>query len=173
MKDENFGGFAKSATDFLGNEWRFDCMGCAIVKGDIKVPGDIIYNGDAVVLAADPVVPVPGFYVINTKRHIRSLSELDSTERQELINLAAYAEKAIKSLGVNEVTLVQEERSSHFHLWIFPNYDWMTEKYGKGITYLRDIFTYAKENAADETKQEVLAAIEKVRTYFNNHNIGE
>ncbi len=173
MKNENFAGYAKSATDFLGNELRFDCMGCAIVKGDIKVPGDIIYKGNAVVLVADPVVPVPGFYVINTKRHIRSLSELDNTERQELVNLAAHAEKAIKSLGDNEITLVQEERSSHFHLWIFPNYDWMTEKYGKGITYLRDIFTYAKENATDETKQEVLAAIEKVRAYFINHNIEE
>ena len=34
MEDENFAGNAKSATDFLGNEWHFDCMGCAIVNGD-------------------------------------------------------------------------------------------------------------------------------------------
>lgn len=163
MNDKNFAGNAKTSVDFLGNEWHFNCMGCAIVGGDIKVPGGIIYNGNAAILAADPEIPIPGFLVVNSKRHIRSFSELNSDECHEIIDLIVDAEKALKSLGISEVTIVQEERSSHLHVWIFPNYDWMTEKYGKGITYLREISEYAKEKATEEDKAETLRIIEEVR----------
>ena len=173
MKDENFAGNAKSATDFLGNEWHFNCMGCAIVNGDIQVPGGVIYDGDVAILAADPEIPIPGFLVVNIKRHVRSLSELNQKERHEVADVIACAEKALKTLGISEVTLVQEERSSHLHFWIFPNYAWMTEKYGKGIAYLREISAYAKESVTDESRREVLEAIEKVREYFKSHNISD
>lgn len=171
MKDENFAGNTKSATDFLGNEWHFSCMGCAIANGGIQVPGSLVYDGNATVLAADPEIPIPGFLVVNTKRHVRSLSELNREERHELADVIACAEKALKTLDISEVTLVQEERSSHLHFWIFPNYAWMNEKYGKGIAYLRDISAYAKESATEENKREVLEVIEKVRDYFKSHNI--
>ena len=76
-----------------------------------------------------------------------SFSELNKEARNEIENVIAYAEKALKELDiVQEVTLVQEERSKHIHIWIFPNYSWMTEKFGKGITYFRDISEYAQKN---------------------------
>lgn len=53
---ENF----KVATDFLGNEWHYDCMGCAITRGDVKIPGGAIYDGEFLMLGADPEVPIPG-----------------------------------------------------------------------------------------------------------------
>ena len=163
----------RTEKDFLGNEMTFDCMGCDITSGKLPVPGGIIYRGDVAVLAADPEVPIPGFLVVNVARHVRSLSELNSAERHEVADLAAAAERALKSLGISEVTLVQEERSSHFHIWIFPNYDWMTEQFGKGVSYLRDIMHYAEEHADDAARREVLATIEKVRDYFEEHGIAE
>ena len=156
----------RTETDFLGNEMTFDCMGCDITSGKLTVPGGIIYQGDAAILAADPEAPIPGFLVVNVKRHVRSLSELNDAERHEVVDVVASAEEALKSLGISEVTLVQEERSSHFHIWIFPNYDWMTERFGKGVSYLRDIIHYAKVHADDATRQETLATIDKFRTYF-------
>lgn len=30
MNDKNFAGNSRSAIDFLGNEWTYECMGCAI-----------------------------------------------------------------------------------------------------------------------------------------------
>ncbi|MBR5670003.1 HIT family hydrolase [Candidatus Saccharibacteria bacterium] len=163
----------RTETDFLGNEMTFDCMGCDITSGKLMVPGGVIYRGDIAVLAADPEVPIPGFLVVNVSRHIRSLSELNSAERHEVVDVAAAAERALKSLGISEVTLVQEERSSHFHIWVFPNYNWMTEQFGKGVSYLRDIMHYADDRADDATRQEVLATIEKVRDYFKEHGIVE
>ena len=163
----------RTETDFLGNEMVFDCMGCDITSGKLMVPGGIIYQGDATILAADPEAPIPGFLIVNVKRHVRSLSELNDAERHEVSDVVAVAERALKSLGISEVTLVQEERSSHFHIWIFPNYDWMTEQFGKGVSYLRDIMHYAEDRADDATRQEVLAIIEKVRDYFKEHGIVE
>ena len=32
MNDNNFAGNSKKAIDFLGNEWTYDCMGCAIAN---------------------------------------------------------------------------------------------------------------------------------------------
>ena len=75
----------------------------------------------------------------------------------------------MKELNItNEVTLVQEERSKHLHIWIFPNYDWMTEKFGKGIKYLRDISEYAQKNANERKIKEVLEVIERVKNYFKD-----
>lgn len=174
MNDNNFAGNSKSAIDFLGNEWKYDCMACAISKGDIKIPGGIIYEGKYTILGADPEIPIPGFLIVNIKRHVNSFSELNKEERNEIGNVIAYAEKALKELNIiQEVTLVQEERSKHLHIWIFPSYTWMTEKFGKGITYLRDISEYAKKNASEADVKEVLNVVENIRRYFEKHNINE
>ena len=140
MKDANFAGNSKSCVDILGKEWHYDCMGCAIGRGDIETPGGVIFAGDIAILAADPEIPIPGFLVVNVKRHINSFADLTPAERIEIVNVITYAEKAQKELGVTqEITIVQEERSKHFHVWIFPTHPWMEEKFGKGISYLRDI----------------------------------
>lgn len=174
MDDKNFAGNSKSAIDFLGNRWEYDCMGCAISRGDIKIPGGKIYEGKYTILGADPEVPIPGFLIVNVKKHTNSFSELSKEERNEISNVIYYAEKALKELDiVKEVTLVQEERSKHIHIWIFPNYSWMTEKFGKGVKYLRDISEYAQKNVTDDIVKDVLDVIEKVRNYFDSHDIDE
>ncbi len=172
MSKDNFVGDEKSAVDFLGNRYEFDCYGCAIVSGYMKVPGGIIYEGKHCILAADPEVPVPGFLIVNTKRHLTSISEMTLEERHELIDIVHHAEKAIKSLNIsNEITIVQEERSSHLHVWIFPHQDWMNKKYGKGIPYLRTIFADVKENATKEDIKEVLDKLELIKNYFKDIDI--
>ena len=45
MNDNNFAGNSKYGIDFLGNEWKYECMGCAISSGKIKIPGGIVYEG--------------------------------------------------------------------------------------------------------------------------------
>ena len=127
MNSENFTGNSKKTTDILGQTWEYECMGCQITDGTIIPPGGIIYDGKSAVLAADPEVPIPGFLIVNFRRHVRSYSETTEEERKEISDVVYWAEKALKELGIcEEVTLVQEERSKHFHIWIFPNYSWMT-----------------------------------------------
>ena len=174
MKDENFAGNSRTAIDFLGNKWNYDCMGCSISKKEITIPGGIIFEGKYTILGADPEVPIPGFLIVNVKRHVNSFSELHKEERYEVMDVLSLAEKALRELNVtNEVTIVQEERSKHLHIWIFPNYDWMTEKFGKGVKYLRDISEYVQNNSTDENISEVLNEIENVKKYFQEHDISK
>lgn len=172
MKDSNFAGNSKSAIDILGRKWTYECMGCAIGRGEVLTPGGVIFEGKTVLLCADPEIPIPGFLIINVKRHVRSFSEFSREERIEIVDVIACAEKALRELNItNEVTLVQEERSNHFHLWIFPHYDWMTEKFGKGITHLREISDYATEHNTPKNVDDVLDVVERVRKYFIEHDI--
>lgn len=174
MNDSNFAGNSKSTIDFLGKEWKYDCTGCAISNGKMEIPGGIIYEGKYTILGADPEIPIPGFLIITLKRHVNSFSELNKQERNEVGDVIAYTEKALKELNiVKEVTLLQEERSKHLHIWIFPNYTWMTEKFGKGVIYIRDISEYAQKNANKSDIKEVLNVVERIRKYFEKHDINE
>ena len=153
--------------DIAGNNIPFECVGCAISQGNLKLPGGIIYEGKSLILGADPEIPIPGFLVITIKRHIRSFSELTKEERDEIGDVLSLAEKAIKELGISsEITLVQEERSKHFHIWIFPAYDWMEEKFGVGIKYLRDISNYARNNFDQDTVDQVVEVAGMIRDYI-------
>ena len=172
MDDKILAGTSNSVVDFCGREWRFDCMGCAVVGGVIDLPGGKAYESDSVVLATDPAIPIPGFLIVNSKRHIKSFADLTEAERHEMVDVVAAAEKALRELGIaQEFTIVQEERSPHFHIWIFPYSSWMEERFGKGVTHLRAILDYAKENSTSEIVQETIDAVKKVKTYFDEHGI--
>ena len=150
--------------DFLGNELSFDCMGCAIVNEDIAIPGGPVYRGEHCFLAPDPEIPIPGFLVLNARRHANSFAELNLDERREIGDVLARAEIALKELGATkEITLVQEERSAHFHIWIFPVQPWMVERFGSGVSTLREVAAYAKTHATPETIQKVLDTAAQVR----------
>ena len=144
------------------------CTGCAIVNGKIISTGGIIHETDNFLLFQDPEVLLKGFLIVQSKKHVNSIIDFTEDEQIELIKLTNKARLALKELNIcQEVTIVQEERSKHFHIWLFPNYDWMQEKFGKGIKYLRDINEYVIQNATEEDKKEVLEVVEKLKKYFN------
>ncbi|MCI8290772.1 MAG: HIT family hydrolase [Clostridia bacterium] len=170
MEDINFAGNSNKMTDFLGKEWKYDCLGCAMGEKKVIPPGGMIYENEIVNLAQDPEIPIKGFFIVSVKRHVNSIIDLTKEERYEVIELVNMAIKTIKDLGLtNEVTIVQEERSKHLHIWIFPHYEWMSEKFGKGITYLRDISSYAQENTTKEERDEIIDVVQKAKEYFKNY----
>lgn len=172
MSKIDLSGKNHSVVDFLGKEWKFNCMGCAIATKELEVPGGIIYDGKYNYLVNDAQIPVPGFLIINCLRHVKSYSDLTEEERNEISDILYYTEKALKELKIaDEITIVQEERAPHFHIWIVPNYDWMNEKFGKGVTYLRDIADYAKNNATKADVENCLKVSENVKEYLKNCNI--
>lgn len=127
--------------DFLGNEWDIDCMGCAIADGRMSVPGGIIRKAQHFVVHQDPLIPLPGFLVIPSIRHIRSISEMTDSEYDEFAHLIRTTHQGIKdATKIEFLTIVQEESSSHFHLWFFPWTNEVIEKYGPpSLTKIRDI----------------------------------
>lgn len=140
------------------------CIGCNIVNKEIIPNGGIIYETENFLLFQDPEVPIKGFLIVQAKRHVKSMIDFTEEEQIELVKLINKAREALKKLDIcNEVTIVQEERSKHFHVWLFPNYKWMEEKFGKGIKYLRDISEYAIENVTQKDIEEVLEIVEKLK----------
>ena len=141
------------------------CIGCKIAN---EASNFIIYETENFVLLQDPEVQLKGFLIVQAKKHVNSLINFNEEEQIELIKLTNKARLALKELNIcQEVTIVQEERSKHFHIWLFPYYEWMQEKFGKGIKYLRDINEYVIQNAKEEDKKEVLDVVQKLKEYFN------
>lgn len=142
------------------------CTGCRVANGKI---GTIIHETKNFVLLQDTEVPIKGFLIIQSKKHLNSFINFNEDEREELNKLLFKARKSLNDLNIcQEVTIVQEERSKHFHIWLFPYFDWMKEKFGKGIKYLRDINEYVVQNATEKDKQEALDTIEQLKVYFRN-----
>lgn len=166
-RDKSLVGNSRYMLDFLGNKYYYLCAGCDIANKKIIPPGGIIYEDDSFILATDPDIPLEGFLVITAKKHIKSITELTDKQQNDLMSIVKKTIKILKKLNIaQEVTLLQEERSSHFHLWIFPNQEWMEKQFGKGASYIRDICEYMKESATDEYIEKILESIKRIKEYF-------
>ncbi len=154
--------------DFMNNQWPDQCMGCSIGKNDMVPPGGIIYDTKNFVLHQDPDVPLSGFLIAASKKHVRSIGELTLEESTELFDLVYKARVAMKNIcDINEVTIIQEERSGHLHLWLLPRYQWMNDKFGNSLSNIREIMSHIKENLKTENNlEEVLLVAEKLKQDF-------
>jgi len=153
--------------DFLGNEWEIDCMGCAISNRSMLVPGDFIQRTQHFCVHQDPLIPLPGFLVIASLRHIRSISEMQESEYEELFKLIRATHAAIKeTTKIEYLTVVQEESSIHFHWWFFPWTGSVIERYGQpSLTKIREIMTdYRKQMLGEAEWKKLEKTIEKIKT---------
>ena len=153
--------------DFLGNEWEVDCVGCAIARQSMQVPGDFIQNAQFFCVHQDPAIPLPGFLVIGSKRHIQSISQMEGIEYEELAKLIRATNEAIKKVTrVESLTIIQEESSKHFHLWFFPWTPDVVERYGKpSLTKIREIMADYRLQKVDDAEWKCLKrSIEMIRT---------
>lgn len=152
--------------DILNKEWECECIGCSIGDGDLTPPGGLIVETKNFVLHQDPEVPINGFLIIASKAHIKSISELSFEESRELFDLVYKARLALKSIvDIKEVTIIQEERSKHFHLWLLPRYNWMDEKFPCSLSTIREITAFSKNNCKTEQNiKEILETVELIKT---------
>lgn len=155
--------------DFLGIEWEIDCMGCAIGDGSMSPPSGFIRVSKHFCVHQDPLIPLPGFLVIASLRHIQSIGEMGAEEYAEFAGLVRAAHCAIKRATVVErLTLVQEESSRHFHLWFFPWTQEVIEIYGRpSLSKIREIMSDLREATLDDRAWiELEASIEDIRRYW-------
>jgi diadenosine tetraphosphate (Ap4A) HIT family hydrolase len=164
MKKINFEKGEKNITDFLDKNWICNCVGCGVGDKSITPPGGIIYETETFVIHQDPMIPIEGFLIVAAKNHIHSLVEFTDSQRHELIDIINVGINSLKKSGIsNEITVVQEERSSHFHVWLFPWHEWMNNNFEKGVSNLRDINSYAMKNASKEDKDRVIECVRLIR----------
>jgi diadenosine tetraphosphate (Ap4A) HIT family hydrolase len=154
--------------DFLGKEWDIACMGCAISDNSMSPPGGFIQKTQYFCAHQDPLIPLPGFLVIASLRHIRSLADMQTSEYEDFSELLRVTHHAIKkATGIENLTIVQEESSRHFHLWFFPWTQPVIEKYGEpSLAKIREIMADHKNQTIGEVEwRELEGSIEKIMQY--------
>ena len=122
-----------------------DCIGCLIESGKVDASEFVILRTDFFTVNQDLDVPIPGFLIISSRRHVFSVEEFTLEEAKEFGKLVRLVRKGMREIfAANTVYLFQNEAGdSHFHLWMFPRQDWM-EPFGDKIESVRPIIEYAK-----------------------------
>jgi diadenosine tetraphosphate (Ap4A) HIT family hydrolase len=156
--------------DFMDNEWKSKCIACEIGKGNIIPPGGIIKETENFFIQQDLEIPLKGFLIIASKKHLKSITQLTLDEVTELTNLLYKSRLALSEISdINEVVIIQEERSNHFHVWLFPKYDWMNELFENSLTDIRKIMQYIKLNMKNEKNiKEVLSTADFLRNIMKS-----
>lgn len=152
--------------DVLGNEIEFECMGCDIASHKMIPPGGYVYDDGLINISADPEIPIPGFMVLGIKKHVKSINDLSKEERYNIMDVLDLTIRKMKEIKIcKEVLLVQEEKASHFHIWIVPIYEWMS-KFNKNVRNIDKIINYSKNIKNENTKQEILDYVLKLKREF-------
>ncbi len=158
------------AINIFGEEIEFNCMGCDIAEHRLIPPGGYVYEDDFINVSADPEIPIKGFMVLGINKHIKSINDMTNYERNSIISVLNKTVGIIKKVNISkEVLIIQEERSSHFHIWIVPISDWM-KKFGNSVINIKEMINYSKENFNEEQKKELLKAIEDIKNEFKKNN---
>ena len=133
-------------------------MGCAIADQSMAVPGGILQKTAHFCVHQDPLIPLAGFLVIASLRHIQSISQMQDVEYDDFSRLMKSTHRAIKAATDTEyLTLIQEENSSHFHLWFFPWTADIVQRYGKpSLTKIREIMADQRTQPIDQIEWDEL-----------------
>ena len=152
--------------DLFGKEIEFECMGCDISNHKLVPPGGYVYEDDFINISTDPEIPIVGFMVLGINKHVKSMNELSRDERIHIMDLLNVTIENMKKVNIcKEVLLIQEEKASHFHIWIVPIHDWMS-KFNKNVRNIKEIIDYSKEQFNETTENELIEAIEKLKEQF-------
>jgi diadenosine tetraphosphate (Ap4A) HIT family hydrolase len=156
---------------FEGEKKNIKCIGCALQKGIIKNSSGLIFKGKHFEVRQDYELPIKGFFIIFSKRHIVGFADFKKTEQKEFIELLCKLRKIMRDklniefieIFMREITIKSKKAPSHFHMGLLPRYPWM-----KKFKDTREIFKYAKKkmktkknlkeinNVAEIVKNEIL-----------------
>jgi diadenosine tetraphosphate (Ap4A) HIT family hydrolase len=154
--------------DIFNHEWDCGCVGCSIAMGDVIPPGGIIAETKNFVLHQELEVPIKAFLIISSKKHIKSIAQLTKEEAEELFDLVYKARIALKSVeDIADLRIIQEENSSHFHMWLLPRYEWMNNIYSNSLYSIREMMVSMQtSHKTEENLKEILATAEKIKDHF-------
>ena len=143
-----------------GKSKETGCLGCA--------PRESIIRANRFVAYQDFEIPIPGFIIVSSIRHFMSIDEMADDELLEFPRVLKFVREGMRyALDVDEAYLFQNEDSAHhFHMWMFPRYDWM-ERFGRKIQSVRPIMEYArKELKTPQNIEEVKRSINVLKGYL-------
>lgn len=157
-------------TTYDGKECETECIGCDVYNGRIDMSHSIIYEDDCWRIVQDTENPIVGFFVIGSKRHFRTLAEMNEDETRRLLPLILETRRVMAEvLGIKKVTLIQEDgpEAMHFHPWLFPWHPWMDEIEGRETEKIRAVMKFSRETMRTQQNiQNVNMALEKAKAAF-------
>jgi len=159
----------KNIVDFTGKTKKIACLACAREKGEVDLGN--ITKSEYFDAHQDYEIPIPGFIIISSRRHIQSVDEFTEDEQQDFIEFLCRIRSVMrKALGIETTYLFQaEDTTHHFHIWLIPRYSWMTEKFGTKIESVRPIINYSKEFLRTESDiAKVEEATQKLKQFFSS-----
>lgn len=136
----------REITDISGTTVELDCLSCAIAQNKVEIRGGSIIRSKFFDVHQDFEIPIPGFMILTSLRHLKAVDEFTDEESLEFMKVLRATRRLQRDvLGINTVYLHQEEDTSHhFHLWMFPRYEWMKSQFGRKAESMRPIMEYAR-----------------------------
>ena len=165
----NTSGEEITVTNFMNEEMIFEgCKSCAIGNHAItNLPGGYLYEDELVNVTIDPEIPIKGFIVIGSRRHVATTTLMTREERIRVEDITNMVKLALESLGQKNILLFEDGFVEHYRRWIIPSDDWMFQ-FGRGKN-LKQITMYARKNMTLEQKREMLVFAEKVKDFLKTN----
>ena len=152
-----------------------DCMGCTIAKSfeeNTPISGQVIKTNNFNI-AQDSELPIDGFIVIGSNRHICSINEMTCEEKHELIVLIDEVIANLKELNVcQQYNVIWEEKEgNHFHVWLMPRHKYLLEAMGTNpIKKIGELFDYARNKLrTKENLNKVFDTIERLKDLLKDN----
>lgn len=156
------------SNNFLGKTIRNGCIGCVIVDDNSFIPGGVIFENESFMLHQDPEYPIATFFIITAKRHFKYFNDMTDEEYKDYFDILKIARKILFRLGVaKEYSIINEERSSHFHTWFFPRLDWM-DMFDYSLSETRNIMKYIKNKGDSNNIDYVMECVERAKDIIKN-----
>ncbi len=145
-----------------GKKVNTKCIGCDLQKGKLK-SRNLVHKTKHFEIRQDYEIPIAGFFVIASKRHIKGIGELTKAERTNFIELLHKLRKGMENiLKIKYIQILHREdkitskiNPSHFHIALLPKKPWMS-KHKTVIEILKN----AKKNP--ESLKKIDLAIKKI-----------
>jgi diadenosine tetraphosphate (Ap4A) HIT family hydrolase len=160
----------RDIVDIEGSKRTIGCLGCALMAGEVKNRGGSIAVSVHFDAHQDYEIPIPGFIIIASKRHMDSIDEFTEEERADFIEFLYRIRTTMRqACGIEIVYMHQEEDTSHhFHVWLYPRQDELVELFGKKITSVRPIMEYAREHwKTPERLANIDECVERMKRYYS------
>ncbi|MCL4397426.1 hypothetical protein M1403_00095 [Patescibacteria group bacterium] len=178
----------KRIVGFLdGSYWFVDedeCRGCLMQTRKNEMPEHMVpvFEDRDVMVVQDAEFPVPGFYVIAPKAHIRSISDFSPELAMKMGLVTSLTRKGMRDeLGIEFAEIYHEERikNSHYHHWILPCWDYALRRSGsiptifpsreQGYNHLSpNIVNYLRSFSFEEENKKILEFNTKMQNYFKD-----
>ena len=101
--------------DLTGNEQEIkNCMGCEIISGELKPFGGILFKNENFIITQDFELPIDGFIIITSVRHISKYTELTESEQIDLTKIINKTLKMIEETQKVNLSNYYNISGSHF-----------------------------------------------------------